>query len=239
MTLPELPEMEEVWHGCYGYSLNTMKAYGESCYRAALKDSIDMCNVWWNSDADFSLLEAIEDLGAAAKDVNSTHPLPMDTETMLKLAGECGGTTLRKQNLGVIQFYTHELHKFVDAIKGVRSMDTLELSSTEKVFDGAYTVGSPLADKTDGKQVSPVAPEITFGMRGTKMRFQIGNQGFTLDYEPEEPGEFEFMAKMLTLAFTGAADPVGNPAGEQTHVSEAPTRDMGIPVTETTDWSAA
>ena len=38
----------------------------------------------------------------------------MDTDELLDIAGKCGGTTLRKHGLGVIQFYTHELHKFAD-----------------------------------------------------------------------------------------------------------------------------
>lgn len=44
--------------------------------------------------------------------------------------------------------------------------------------------------------------EITFFMKGLpkKMAFQIGNQIFTLNYEPEEPSEFFFMAKALTNA---------------------------------------
>lgn len=41
---------------------------------------------------------------------------PMDTDSLLDLAGKCGATTLRKHGLGVIQFYTHELHKFADLL---------------------------------------------------------------------------------------------------------------------------
>lgn len=43
---------------------------------------------------------------------------------------------------------------------------------------------------------------VTFGMRGPKMYFAIGHQSFTLDYAPEEPGEFEFMRDMLTKAMS-------------------------------------
>jgi hypothetical protein len=41
----------------------------------------------------------------------------MDTDKLLEIAKECGATTLRKINLGVIQFYTHELHKFAEKIQ--------------------------------------------------------------------------------------------------------------------------
>lgn len=40
----------------------------------------------------------------------------MDTDTLLNKAKECGATTLHKHGLGVIQFYTHELHKFADLL---------------------------------------------------------------------------------------------------------------------------
>lgn len=44
-------------------------------------------------------------------------------------------------------------------------------------------------------------PEIDFRLRGTNMCFSIGNQEFQLAYEPTEPGEFEFMKRMLLHAF--------------------------------------
>jgi hypothetical protein len=43
---------------------------------------------------------------------------------------------------------------------------------------------------------------VKFLMRGQKFAFQIGNQRFALDYEPTEPGEFEFMRDMLINAFS-------------------------------------
>lgn len=46
---------------------------------------------------------------------------------------------------------------------------------------------------------------LTFGMRGGKMTFTIGTQSFALDYEPTEPGEFEFMQAMLTKAIGRAS----------------------------------
>jgi hypothetical protein len=39
-------------------------------------------------------------------------------------------------------------------------------------------------------------------MRGQKMAFKIGNQTFTLDYEPDETEEFDFMRDMLANAFS-------------------------------------
>jgi hypothetical protein len=37
-------------------------------------------------------------------------------------------------------------------------------------------------------------------MHGENMAFKIGNQQFTLDYQPSEPGEFEFMENCLIQA---------------------------------------
>ena len=52
----------------------------------------------------------------------------------------------------------------------------------------------------------PVEPvNVEFGMRGENMFFKIGNQSFLLDYKPAEPGEFEFMQKMLLSAFSMSA----------------------------------
>ncbi len=49
----------------------------------------------------------------------------------------------------------------------------------------------------------PAEPvNVEFGMRGENMFFKIGNQSFLLDYKPAEPGEFEFMQKMLLSAFS-------------------------------------
>jgi len=39
-------------------------------------------------------------------------------------------------------------------------------------------------------------------MKGQKMAFKIGNQTFTLDYEPDETEEFDFMRDMLANAFS-------------------------------------
>jgi hypothetical protein len=43
---------------------------------------------------------------------------------------------------------------------------------------------------------------VEFLMRGPKFAFKVGVQQFTLDYEPREPGEFEFMRDMLIHAFS-------------------------------------
>lgn len=42
---------------------------------------------------------------------------------------------------------------------------------------------------------------IEFLMHGEKMAFKVGVQQFTLDYEPTEPAEFQFMRSMLLHAF--------------------------------------
>ena len=43
---------------------------------------------------------------------------------------------------------------------------------------------------------------VEFLMCGPKFAFKVGVQQFTLDYEPEEPGEFELMRDMLIHAFS-------------------------------------
>lgn len=43
---------------------------------------------------------------------------------------------------------------------------------------------------------------VQFLMHGAKMAFRIGNRQFCLDYEPDEPGEFEFMRDALISAFS-------------------------------------
>lgn len=43
---------------------------------------------------------------------------------------------------------------------------------------------------------------VQFLMHGPKMAFKIGARQFTLDYEPDEPGEFEFMRDALISAFS-------------------------------------
>lgn len=43
---------------------------------------------------------------------------------------------------------------------------------------------------------------VSFGMRGEKMFFKVGTQQFTLAYEPDEPGDFEFMRDSLIHAFS-------------------------------------
>lgn len=43
---------------------------------------------------------------------------------------------------------------------------------------------------------------VKFLMNGPKFAFKVGSQQFTLDYEPTEPGEFEFMRDMLIHAFS-------------------------------------
>jgi len=52
---------------------------------------------------------------------------------------------------------------------------------------------------------------VEFGMAGKKMFFQIGNQRFTLDHEPEDGEGFKFMCDMLAHAlsvFTPDVNPV-------------------------------
>jgi hypothetical protein len=62
---------------------------------------------------------------------------------------------------------------------------------------------------TDLRQAALEQPEqglvavkhcVTFLMHGENMAFKIGNQQFTLDFQPSEPGEFEFMENCLINA---------------------------------------
>jgi len=57
------------------------------------------------------------------------------------------------------------------------------------------------------------AEPLVFGMRGPKMTFTIGNQSFTLDYEPETADEYEFMGNMLKAAISKL--PLGVKIGAQ------------------------
>lgn len=52
-------------------------------------------------------------------------------------------------------------------------------------------------------------------MKGQKMAFKIGNQSFTLDYEPYETDEFNFMRDMLANAFSTFTPDVKNARIEQ------------------------
>lgn len=77
---------------------------------------------------------------------------PMDTDSLLDLAGKCGATTLRKQGLGVIQFYTHELHKFADlliakneAVEKALIRAAVRISETELERDTAWAQAHRLA----------------------------------------------------------------------------------------------
>ena len=77
---------------------------------------------------------------------------PMDTDSLLDLAGKCGATTLRKQGIGVIQFYTHELHKFADlliakneAVEKALIRAAVRISETELERDTAWAQAHRLA----------------------------------------------------------------------------------------------
>ena len=43
---------------------------------------------------------------------------------------------------------------------------------------------------------------VEFLLHGEKFAFKIGNQQFTLDYEPLDGGDFGFMREMLIIAFS-------------------------------------
>jgi hypothetical protein len=54
----------------------------------------------------------------------------------------------------------------------------------------------------------PAPTGIEFKMIGPKLAFSIGNQCFTLDYEPDSDEEAEFMKRMLCHAISGFAPDV-------------------------------
>lgn len=60
----------------------------------------------------------------------------------------------------------------------------------------------PLRQALTDPENQPNQYGVEFLMNGPKLAFKIGNQQFTLDYEPTEPGEFEFMRDMLIHAFS-------------------------------------
>jgi hypothetical protein len=63
-----------------------------------------------------------------------------------------------------------------------------------------------IAVRAAARQAPTATPKepLTFGMNGPKMTFTVGVQTFALDYEPVEPGEFEYMAGMLAKAVSAA-----------------------------------
>ena len=96
---------------------------------------------------------------------------------------------------------------------------------------------------------------VQFLMHGRKMAFKIGSRQFALDYEPDEPGEFEFMRDALIDAFSvfthgvKSAQPAAPQGGAYAELpaidwsqagllmeAHATTRQF---VTGTTNWAAA
>ena len=60
----------------------------------------------------------------------------------------------------------------------------------------------PLHQARTDPENQPNQYGVEFLMHGSKFAFKVGNRQFTLDYEPTEPGEFEFMRDMLINAFS-------------------------------------
>jgi len=77
------------------------------------------------------------------------------------------------------------------------ALDLADMKGTYADVRPLYTT-PPVAQP----QQEPVAVKhcVTFLMHGENMAFKIGNQQFTLDYQPSEPGEFEFMENCLIQA---------------------------------------
>ena len=81
----------------------------------------------------------------------------------------------------------------VTSVEHRYNADGLSCHITEYLPEGLPLFARPI----------PADPaNVEFGMHGKNMFFKIGNQSFLLDYKPAEPGEFEFMQKMLLSAFS-------------------------------------
>jgi hypothetical protein len=74
--------------------------------------------------------------------------------------------------------------------------DTIWHGDAETLFD---YIESAL-EEIDSK---PAPTGIEFRMMGPKLAFVVGNQCFTLDYEPDSDEEAEFMQRMLCHALSG------------------------------------
>ncbi|CDN87363.1 hypothetical protein BN948_01785 [Hydrogenophaga intermedia] len=77
-----------------------------------------------------------------------------------------------------------------DAVNGLLTDDEFI-----KLFEAWRNVAN------DFRELLVPPPGLTFGKVGAKMSFSIGTQSFVLDFEPVEPGEFEFLAMCLRKAF--------------------------------------
>lgn len=61
---------------------------------------------------------------------------------------------------------------------------------------------APLHQALTDPENQPNQFGIEFLLHGPKLAFKVGAQQFTLDYEPTEPGDFEYMRDMLIHAFS-------------------------------------
>ncbi len=84
---------------------------------------------------------------------------------------------------------------------GAQPAITSETGNTPAQGASAITSG-PLYQALTDPENQPNQYGVEFLLRGPKFAFKVGAQQFTLDYEPTEPGEFEFMRDMLIHAFS-------------------------------------
>ena len=73
----------------------------------------------------------------------------------------------------------------------------------------------------------PAPTGIEFKMMGPKLAFSIGNQCFTLDYEPDSDDEAEFMQRALCHALSGFAPDVKT-SGADAQPARAPLTEEQI-----------
>jgi hypothetical protein len=87
----------------------------------------------------------------------------------------------------------------------VNAPSTIIQAYGAKLIYQRMLAAAPPAGQEDEGIEQPTKEPVVFGMRGEKMTFAVGVQSFTLDYMPDEPGEFEFMALALTQAIARAS----------------------------------
>jgi hypothetical protein len=85
------------------------------------------------------------------------------------------------------------------AVQAIALLDECRAALMECDRDCDYA----LIERIDAFDSKPAPPGIEFEMMGPKLAFVVGNQCFTLDYEPDSDEEAEFMQRMLCHALSG------------------------------------
>lgn len=101
----------------------------------------------------------------------------------------------------VVQGVTQNVVRECEMPKGVHNALMRAVARSGKKVERPVQAGHFHQALTDPEN-QPNQYGVEFLMHGPKFAFKVGAQQFTLDYEPTEPGEFEFMRDMLIHAFT-------------------------------------